>query len=434
MFLDSTIVLYGSALALIWVSYLVITRRNEKRNISIKAAAIEAGLTEPMSLHPAVNTLTCLGCGTCTKACPEGDVLGLIGGKAELIEPTNCIGHGACAKACPTGSINLVFGTATRGVDLPQVGSDFQTNVPGIFVAGELGGMGLIRNAVEQGHQAVDAIKNRGRGGATGQLDLVIIGAGPAGLAAALAAKLHNLSYVVIEQDDLGGTVFKYPRGKIVMTAPVELPIVGSVNFRETSKEALLKFWRGVESSQQLNMKYGTHVDRIERDGCGFVIHSNRGSQRCNSVLLAIGRRGTPRKLGVEGEDQSKVVYQFIDAEQYRGRHVLVVGGGDSALEAAGSIAEQPGTTVTLSYRGEAFSRARQRNRDRVSNLSRKGGLTVLMPSNVLRITQDSVDIARDGKRITLRNDTVIICAGGVLPTEFLKQTGILMETKYGTV
>ena len=434
MFLNSTIALYGSAMALIWAGYLAAGRRREKHNISIKAAAIEAGLTEPMSLHPVVNTLTCLGCGACTKACPEGDILGLIGGKSELIEPTNCIGHGACATSCPTGSITLVFGTATRGVDLPQMGPDFQTNVPGIFVAGELGGMGLIRNAVEQGRQAVDAIKNRGSTGVAGQLDLVIIGAGPAGLAAALAAKQHNLSYVVIEQDDLGGTVFKYPRGKIVMTAPVELPIVGSVNFRETNKETLLEFWRKVESSQQLNMRYGTHVDRIERDASGFVVHSSHGAQRCNSVLMAIGRRGTPKKLGVEGEDRSKVVYQFIDAEQYRGRHVLIVGGGDSALEAAGSIAEQPGTTVTLSYRGEAFSRARQKNRERVSRLAQKGRLQVLMSSNVLRITRDSADIAREGKCITLRNDAMIICAGGVLPTEFLKQTGILMETKYGTV
>lgn len=391
-------------------------------------------MTEPASLHPVIDPARCLGCATCTRACPEGDVLGIINGKAELIEPTHCIGHGACASACPTSAITLVFGSASRGVDLPTVGPDFQTNVPGIFIAGELGGMGLIRNAVEQGRQAVESIRKQRRPQSGQSLDLLIVGAGPAGFAAALAAKAAGLTYVVVEQDDLGGCVFKYPRGKVVMTAPVKLPLVGAVNFRETTKEALLEFWRGVELQQQLNVRYRERVERVRQLPSGFEVETGKGRHVAASVLLAIGRRGTPRRLGVTGEDLAKVVYAFIDPEQYRGKHVLVVGGGDSALEAAGRIAEEPGTTVTLSYRGSAFSRAKPANRERVERLRRDGQLSVMMPSQLKAITEAGVDVDSEGRSINLPNDAVIICVGGVLPTEFLKAAGIAMETKYGTV
>ena len=406
----------------------------EVRSLAIKTAATEAGLTEPNSLHPVIDPAICLGCATCVRACPEGDVLGIIGGKAVLVEPTHCIGHGACKTACPTHAIKLVFGTAERGVDLPRVDASFQTNVPGVFIAGELGGMGLIRNAVEQGRQAIDGIKKLSGLGQQGRYDVAIIGAGPAGFAAALAAKQSGLSYVVIEQDDLGGTVFKYPRGKVVMTQPAILPIVGNVNFREVTKEKLLDFWRGIESEQALNIKYRDRVEKVARLDNGFEVQSQSGTVKSRAVLLSIGRRGTPRKLGVPGEDQKKVVYQLIDPEQYKGQHVLVVGGGDSALEAATSIADQPGTTVTLSYRSEAFGRARTKNREKVDAQTQAGRLKVLLKSQVLGITEQQVEISHEGKKQMILNNAVIVCAGGILPTDFLKSIGIDMETKYGTV
>jgi thioredoxin reductase (NADPH) len=428
-----TVLVYGSTMVLIWLGYLLVRKRRHARNAAIQTEAFDAGLTEPFTLHPLIDPALCLGCGACANACPEGDVIGLMGTRAELIEPTRCIGHGACSAACPTGAITLVFGTATRGVDLPKVSPDFQSNVPGIFIAGELGGMGLIRNAVEQGRQAMDSIRKLPGIGADGQFDVIIVGAGPAGLAAALAAKQHGLRYLVIEQDDLGGAVFKYPRGKVVMTQPAYLPIVGKVSFRQTKKEALLEFWRGVERDQALNIRYRERVDRVESLGDTVVVRTPAGSETARAVLLAIGRRGTPKRLGVPGEDREKVVYQLVDAEQYRGRKVLVVGGGDTALEAACSISEQDGAEVTLSYRGEAFKRAKATNRQRAEKRAAEGRLRILFGSTVRAISQQAVELNLKDKLETVANDFVIVCAGGLLPTEFLKSAGIEIETKYGT-
>ena len=408
-------------------------RQTETISLAVKSAAIEAGLTEPASLHPLINPDICIGCGTCVRACPEHNVLGIIAGKAQLIEPTHCIGHGACKSSCPMDAIDLVFGTATRGVDLPLVKPDFQTNVPGVFVAGELGGMGLIRNAVEQGRQAVESIKKLPGLGKPGQLDLLIIGAGPAGFSAALAAKQAGISYLVLEQDDLGGTVFKYPRGKLVMTQPATLPLVGKMNFREVSKEDLLDYWKKIEAEQGLAVNYRERVDKVVPQADGFEVHTSVATRQARAILLAIGRRGTPRRLGVAGEDQKKVVYQMIDPEQYKGQHVLVVGGGDSALEAATSIAEQPGTTVTLSYRSEAFGRAKPKNREKLVSQQASGRLNVRLKSTVKTIGEGTLDLAYDGRVDTIPNQAVIVCAGGILPTDFLKSIGISMDTKYGT-
>jgi thioredoxin reductase/NAD-dependent dihydropyrimidine dehydrogenase PreA subunit len=413
-------------------------RRRQLHDLSLEAhrAAVEAGLGEPASLHPVVDPLRCIGCGSCIRACPEQPehhVLGLIGGKAQLVSPTECIGHGACRSACPVGAIQLVFGTATRGVDLPRVTPWFETNVPGMFIAGELGGMGLIRNAVEQGRQAVEQVHaRRPRGGAA--LDLVIVGAGPAGFAASLAALERRMRFVTLEQDSLGGCVYQYPRGKIVMTQPARLPLVGEVKLRTTRKEELLELWRSIERKTGLEVRYRERVEAIERADGGFVVRSTAGEYRAHSVLLTIGRRGTPRKLGVPGEDLPKVVYRLIEPEQYAGKQVLVVGGGDSALEAAASIAEiNDGGRVLLSYRGEAFGRAKPRNRERVAAAERAGSLRVLLGSQVEAIEPQVVRLRHGGAVSEVENHTVIVNAGGVLPGEFLRSIGIEIETKYGT-
>ena len=427
--------LYALPLAVFLAWYLLRRRGLHAASAASRAEAEQCGLTEPASLHPVVDPQKCIGCGSCIKACPEmpeHTVRGLIGGKADLVSPTECIGHGACRSACPVDAITLVFGTAKRGVDLPRLTPWFETNVAGVFIAGELGGMGLIRNAIEQGRQAVDQIVARRPRGKAAQLDLVIVGAGPAGFSASLAALEQGLRFVTVEQESLGGCVFQYPRGKLVMTQPATLPIIGRVNTTLTSKEQLLAFWLDAQERAGLKIRCNEHVAAIERDGAGFRVRTSREDLRAATVLLAVGRRGTPRKLGVPGEDSPKVVYRLIDPEQYVDRQVLVVGGGDSALEAAASLAES-GARVALSYRGEAFQRAKTRNRQRIDQSVKSGMLELLLKSEVKAITPDRVAIMQNARGRHLPNDAVIISAGGILPTDFLKSIGVEIETKWGT-
>src|SRR5271167_4744472 len=430
-----SLALYGLPAVGIFLVYILRQRRVHATHRRAQAEAIAAGMTEPASLHPLIDASKCLGCGACVKACPEQphhEVLGLINGKAVLVGPTDCIGHGACKVVCPFDAITLVFGTERRGLDIPVLKPSFESNVPGIYVAGELGGMGLIKNALMQGQQALESIAKSGvkRPGA---LDVLIVGAGPAGLAASLTAKKMGLNYQTIEQDSLGGAVFQYPRGKLVMTAPVELPIVGKVQFRNTSKETLLKFWTDACKNNGLKIRYQERVENIENKAGAFHVRAGGQHYIASAVLLAIGRRGTPRKLGVPGEELPNVVYRLIDPEQYRGQKVIVVGGGDSALEAAAGIAELGDTTVVLSYRGEAFQRAKQRNRQRVEEAKAKGRLNVLLNSQIREIRSDEVVLKQAAKDMKMSNDAVIVSAGGILPNDFLRSIGIEVETKYGT-
>lgn len=425
------ILVYLLPLAAVMFIYLRRHGKRERHHAAQFEEAVKAGLTEPASLHPVFDPTRCVMSGACVKACPE-EAIGVIRGKAHLIRPAVCIGHGACKAACAHDAISLVFGTAKRGMDIPQVRPNFETNVPGIFIAGELGGMGLIRKAVEQGRQAMDSIAKLKSG--QFPFDVVIVGAGPAGLAASLGALEKKLRFVTVEQEDsFGGTVYHYPRNKIVMTAPVQLPIVGKVKMGEISKENLLEFWQGVLRKTGLKVSFFERMEKIRPEGEGFVVKTSKQEYRTRAVLLAIGRRGTPRKLGVPGEESPKVVYRLIDAEQYRGQHVLVVGGGDAALEAALAVADEPGTTVALSYRSEAFGRVKPKNRERLDAAQKSGRLAVLLESNVKNIAPKNVTLDQKGKTIELENDAVIVCAGGVLPTPFLKEIGVMVETKYGT-
>ena len=429
------------ALPLAFLALAVTMRRARKHNenAAIRFQSVEAGLSAPPSLHPVIDHLKCIGCESCVHACPEypaHSVLGVIRGKAHLVGPSDCIGHGACKTSCPVDAIRLVFGTAERGVDIPQVKPTFETNVPGIFIAGELGGMGLIRNAVVQGQQAIDNIAKtvltKGKRQA-GTHDVVIIGAGPAGFAATLAAHEQKIDYVTVEQDLLGGTVAHFPRGKLVMTAPVKLAMVGWMSFKHIDKEELMKFWKNAEAESGIRINYQERVDAIDIDGNAFIVTTTKKKYRTRSVLLALGRRGTPRQLGVPGEELPKVVYRLIEPEQYAGKRVLVVGGGDSALEAALAVADAPDAKVTLSYRSAAFSRTKLLNRQRIDAAHSAGKIDLKLQSNVVEIRPRHVLINAEEQPAEVANDEVIVCAGGILPTDFLRRVGIQIETKYGT-
>lgn len=423
--------LYVMPLLVALVLYL---RRHRKKEVHARSRLEEtkkSGIPEPLTLHPVIDTNKCIGSGACVKACPE-HALGLVRGKAVLIQPDHCIGHGACESACPVEGISLVFGTEKRGIDIPQVKPTFETNVPGIFIAGELGGMGLIRKGVDQGQRAIQTIAKKKSKGS--ELDVVIVGSGPAGISASLAAKEAGLRFVTIEQEDgLGGSVYQYPRAKVAMTAPMTLPIVGKFSKYEISKEELLEFWNGVIKQTGLKINFMERMDSLQRTGNGFIVKTPKAEYKTANVLLAIGRRGTPRKLGVSGEEQPKVVYRLIDAEQYRNMHVLVVGGGDSAAEAALAIAAEKGTTVTISCRGdEIFTRPKDKNRQQLKQCVAEKTLAVFLNANVKEIGQDTVTLDHEEQSVVLKNDAVIICAGGTLPTPMLKEMGVMVDTYYG--
>jgi len=401
----------------------VVTEKIEK--------AKEDGIHEPVSLYPYINEDNCIKSGACITACPEHDILGIRNGRATLVNASRCIGHGACFHACPVEAITLKIGTEKRGVDLPHVNQNFETNVQGMYIAGELGGMGLIKNSVEQGKQAVDHIKSSLDKSHPAQYDLIIIGAGPAGISASLQAKNYGLNAIVLEQDSLGGTVYNFPRAKIVMTSPMDLPCYGKVKLFQTSKSELLSLWKEVIEKNGITIKEHCKVDSIGKNNEQFVITSLQGdTYTSNKVLLAIGRRGSPRKLGVEGEWMEKVAYKLLEPELIKEKNVLVVGGGDSAIESALLLAEN--NKVTLSYRSDKFSRLKPKNAENIFKAIENRSVLTLFESNVINIIPDKVEIrVNDGETLTLANDLVYIFAGGELPTQFLEKSGIKISKRF---
>ncbi|HET7379121.1 MAG TPA: NAD(P)-binding domain-containing protein [Gaiellales bacterium] len=410
------------------------TRRREKAAI---AAARRAGLSTegPRAQHPRIDISHCIGCGACVDVCPE-DVLAVIAGKAAIVSPAKCIGHGLCAEACPVGAIEIVMAKPSIGADLPALSRELETNVPNLFVVGELGGLALIKNAVNQGRDVVDTIAERfARRGrppvGSGAVDVCIVGAGPGGISAALRATERKLSYLILEQEEFGGTVARYPRQKLVLTSPVEFPGYGKFKKLQLSKEDLLKFWDQVRREAKLSVRTQERVERVEQLAAGgFTVRSTRGAYPARSVVLALGRRGSPRKLGVPGEDLPKVMYSLLDAEAYTDARVLVVGGGDSAVETAMGLAHQRGNTVTLSYRKEAFTRIKERNAQRVRELAKSGKLKLLFNSQPVAIRPQAVVLEVAGQPRELLNDYVWVLAGSLPPNEFLREAGVQLGAR----
>lgn len=388
-----------------------------------------AGLVEASTIHPHIDVLACIGCGACVRVCPEGDVLAVIDGKAALVHGAKCVGHGLCAEACPVNGITLLMAKPGRSADLPSISENYETSVPGVFIAGELGGVGLIKNAIAQGVRVAEYIAATRRKTAA-QFDIAVVGAGPAGIAAGLAAKKNGLTYIVLEQGDIGGTILQYPRSKIVMTSGVELPLWGNFNMRGATKEELLEVWTEIIEKTKLEIHLNEKVIGIERSDGRFSIISAAGRYSAGAVVLALGRRGTPKKLGVPGENLSKVMYRLIDTQTYQNCDMLVVGGGDSAVEAAVGLASQSTNRVTLSYRKGEFTRIKERNRQRIEEYTGRKKVKVVFNSEVQEIRGDSVILKTQNGPEEFKNDYVLIFAGGEMPFDFLKGIGIQFATQ----
>jgi len=427
---DDTLITLAVAAILIpsvVLPYLLHHRKKEREARERFERASISGLQAAVTVHPQINAITCIGCGGCVRVCPEGDVLGVIDGKAVLVHGSKCVGHALCAEACPVGAITMMMAAPGRNADLPVLDEHLETSVKNVFIVGELGGLGLIRNAILQGSRTVELIATRPRT-KDGAYDVAIVGAGPAGLAAALAAQAQGLRYLLLEQGDVGGTILQYPRRKIVMTSPVVLPLWGKIKLKEASKETLLALWQQILTKTGVRVNANEKVTALRTEGDRQVLTTSLGEYRSAHVVLALGRRGTPRKLRVPGEDLPKVTYRLMDTESYQRCKVLIVGGGDSAVEAALGLALQGTNQITLSYRGEEFQRIKERNRQRLQDAVKRKSVTVLFRSQVTRIEPETVHLeTAEGARV-LQNDYVFIFAGGEMPFEFLRNIGIRFQ------
>ena len=410
-------------------------RLKREREVEALAKDLSAlGELVPDTLHPAIDPERCIGSGACARACPEHDVLGLRDSRAYLINPLACVGHSACMDACPLDAIKLVFGTSSRGVELPRLDHTFQTSQPGVYIVGELGGMGLIRNAVKQGKEAAEAIASGTRRGGGGVHDAVVVGAGPAGISATLGLMKAGLSVQLVDGTDFGGTIRHYPRGKIVMNGKLDFPLYGAVSKKVMKKEELLAVWDDVRAKTGLTVETGITVEGLAAGANGsWTLRTTGGERQAANVVLALGRRGAPRKLGAPGEDLEKVTYRVLEPEVFAGQHVLVVGGGNSAVESALSLRDAGGcASVTLSYRRAELARVRRQNRDKIEAAIQAGQVKALMPSDVVSIEPQKVTLKSRGTTTTIDNDAVIVQIGGTAPTELLASFGIALRTKYG--
>jgi len=402
--------------------------------VSAPIAAPDTG-EEDAPPRALVRSDMCVGCGACVAACPEPDAL-FMHGKLAMVNPENCKGHGECVSACPVGAISVGRGSATNRVVVPEVNANFETSVPGIYIVGELGGRALIKNAVNEGRVAAEHVvkvapRRRAADVASDHVvDVAIVGSGPSGLSAGLVAHRAGLDYVVLEQGTLAETVRKYPRHKVLFAEPLTMPLYGDLWVSDASKESLLAIWEGVIARTWLRVRTCQHVNEIRREGNHFAITTGDATHRARAVILALGRRGTPRRLNVPGEDLATVFYDVAEMSDFAHRLVLVVGGGDSAIESALGLANQTGTTVTLSYRGEAFSRLKDRNRTRLDAATAVGRVTVRLHSQVREIRPEVAVLDVAGTTQIVPCDDVIVRIGGEPPTVLLEQLGVRMVTK----
>ncbi len=385
---------------------------------------------ESAPLKPAIDISSCIGCGTCVSVCPE-NALALVNHKAVLPDADLCTSAGKCGTVCPTGALVLVRVGSGRKIQVPFVKENYETNVEGLYIVGELGGMALIKHAVNEGRNVVERIRSNLRP-REGIADIIVVGAGPAGLSAALSAKKYNFNTITIEAEELASTIRKYPRNKFVMAEPIDIPLYGNLWVQDSSKEGLLTVWQTIVANTGIEVREHTRCEGVMKQSDGtFAVKTNHGNLISQRVILAIGRRGTPRKLDVPGEDLAKVTYQLYDANDYTNCDVLIVGGGDSAVEAAVGLANQKSNRVSISYRRNKFDRIMPRNREAIDRAISEKRIISYFESNVIRINEKDVVLKlKDGSEKSVPNDYSFLLLGGESPNDFLTQMGVEIVTR----
>lgn len=415
-----------TALAALVVGRRVRRRRRPPRRpepILLQASAV--------ARLPQVDATSCLGCYACVDACPY-DVLEVRRYVAVVARPDDCCGLTLCEQRCPNGSLVVREGEPIE--DRPRVSETLESeDVPGLYLAGDLTGLPLIRNAINQGaHAARAAARSLPRGERDSELvDLAIVGAGPAGISAALEAKAQGLTAACVEQGSVAESIRSFPRGKLVFDQPLGMPIAGELWLEESSKEELLAKWLRIVRRERLRILEGVRVTAIEKRDRAFVVHgSSADGPRelvARRVVLATGRRGSPRKLDVPvAEDaRASVAYSLADARSFAGQRVLVVGLGDTAMETAIALSHQPDTQITISYRGTGFRRGKARNIQELQRLIERGRVRILFQTNVLRIARGHVELSGPGGPQAVQCDAVLVMIGSIPPWDFLESVGV---------
>jgi thioredoxin reductase/ferredoxin len=382
---------------------------------------------EPPLLH-SINDDRCIGCEACVDACPT-EVLELLHHKARVVRFSDCVQCEQCANACPTTALVMYRdGTVPQTLTVAELDEHFQTGVPGQYLIGEVAGKPLVKNAANLGRAVIEHVtRTLGTPASPGVLDVVIVGSGPGGLSAGLTCIRNKLSCVVLEKEHvIASTVARYPKGKLFMAEPSNAGNVSYLPVFDAMKEELVAAWQRVVEGAKLPVKLGEAVESVKRGDDGvFTIKTTVATYQARAVVLATGLRGKPRLLAVPGANLEKVKSRLDDPDELAGRHVLVVGGGDSAVEGAMSLAEV-GATVTLSYRGDGFKRCKQANQKRLAEMAAANALTVLLESNVQEFTDDTVTIQLKDKSVrTIANHAAFVLIGADTPVAWLEANNV---------
>lgn len=392
-------------------------------------AGIETVHPEGKKLHPVINQSICVGCSTCVLSCKSSGALYLINGKSTLVNPFACQSHGECEKQCPTGALQLVEYGKKMKVKIPETGDHYQSSIPGIYVVGALTGAGLIKEAINQGRAAVNHIM---RDVFPDNLPRVaVIGAGPAGLSAFLSCRKFGLPTFCLEKDKTANTIRNFPKKKILMAEPLDMPIYGPLWVGDTTREELLEAWDRILEKTGVTITTGKQLEDIEGSDGDFRVIAGGGQYPCQKVILALGNRGVPRKLHVPGEeDNENVYYTLLDAEDFAGSEVTITGAGDSAVEAALSL-QQQNCRVRIVVRGEGFPRIKAKNREKILKSIQQNQIIAHFNSKISAFEKDAVQIQGTDSRIArYKSNHHFIMIGGEPPFQLLEKLGIAITEK----